>query len=570
MRAQSSGPRNPATTANDATVGVNTWSNTGNSASSDNAYATVSAKGISTYLKTTNFGFSIPTPSAIQGITVDIERSSTATVTLLNAWSTGLTKTISGGSNRCLVVAYAQENGNNSRDITAMTYGGRAMTQVAQQTSGTTGGFVARLEVWILLEADINLASNTTIVPTFGAYTATEYCDQFTAAVFANVDQTTPIGSLLATGAMDPPNTANPHQLGASISTEAGSMAINLVTEGNNSTPAVSIGGTNTYTINSGYTEGTDIYFANPSQSTTGACFQTAHKAITTTGTERPTCTFNGTVNRWVMIGFTLSRMPELDYRVQLVKGGVVGGNDKASTAAWPLSDAYASYGGSTDTWGTYWTTTDINASSFGAAIAARVQNGSARVDHVRITVYHYSTLPVELLFFRAVPDGEEVRLNWATASEFDNDHFTVQRSRNGVDFEDFAEVPGAGHSQHTLFYDKQDPHPYAGLSYYRLIQTDTDGTTDISPIVAVRMDEGDWTFYPNPTEGPITIFDPEARSLAVGVYDSNMRLVKSAALGSSDPTLLLTDLADGEYTILVRAGEKVQASRIVKTSRSN
>ncbi|MCB0767935.1 MAG: T9SS type A sorting domain-containing protein, partial [Flavobacteriales bacterium] len=156
-----------------------------------------------------------------------------------------------------------------------------------------------------------------------------------------------------------------------------------------------------------------------------------------------------------------------------------------------------------------------------------------------------------------------------ATASEFDNDHFTVQRSRNGIDFEDLAHIPGAGYSQHTLFYDKQDPHPYAGLSYYRLIQTDTDGTADISPVVAVRMDASDWSFYPNPTEGPITIFDPEARSLAVGVYDSSMRLVKSAALGSSDPTLLLNDLADGEYTILVRAGEKVQASRIVKTSRS-
>ncbi|HNR55646.1 MAG TPA: T9SS type A sorting domain-containing protein [Flavobacteriales bacterium] len=569
MRAQSSGPLNPGTTANDAAVGVNNWSNTGNSAASDNSYATVSTKGISHYLKTTNFGFSIPTPSAIQGITVEVERNSTATVTVNDGWTTGTTKIISAGTNRCLVVAYAQENGFNSRDITAMTYGGRAMTQVAERISGTTGGFVARLEVWILLEVDIALAGSNTIVPTFGAYTATEYCDQFSVAVFANVDQSNPIGSLLTTGAMDPPNTANPHQLGATIAAVAGNMAINLVTEGNNTTPGVSIGGTNTYTINSGYTEGTDIYFANTSQATTGACFQTAHKAITTTGTERPSCTFNGTVNRWVMIGFTLNRMPEYDHRVQLVKNGVVGGTDKASSTAWPLADAYASYGGSSDTWGTNWTTADINSSTFGAAIAARVQNGNARVDHIRITVYHYSTLPVELLYFRAIPDGEEVRLDWATASEFDNDHFTIQRSRDGVDFQDLAHIPGAGYSQHTLFYDKQDPHPYAGLSYYRLIQTDTDGTFDISPVVAVRMDEHDWSFYPNPTEGNLTIFDPQARNLAVGVFDNSMRLVKSAALGSSDPTMLLTDLADGEYTILVRTGDHVHTSRIVKTSRS-
>ena len=567
--AQSQGPRNPGTTANDAAVGTTNWTNPGNGTASDNTYATVSTKGISRYLKTTNFGFTLPTSTAIAGVVVEVERSSTATVSLLNGWATGLTRSITAAPNRCVVVTYAQENGYNSRDITAMTYGGRAMTEVAQQTAGTTNDFLARLEVWILLEADIALASSTTIVPTYGAYTAVEYCEAFSSAVFSNVDQTTPIGSLRTTGASNPPSTANPHQLGATLATQAGNMAVNLVTEGNNTTPASTSGGTGTYTINSGYTEGTDLYFANATVPTSGACFQTGHKAITVSGTEQPSCTFNGTVNRWAMIGFTLNRMPELDHRVQLVKGGSIVSSNKANTTPWPFVDAYANYGSGSDLWGTSWSTADINSSGFGTAIAARVQNGTARVDHMRMTVYYYSTLPVELMYFRAVQNGANVNMEWATATERDTHYFVVERSSDALGFEEVARVEAAGNSQQALFYRADDLHPLEGTSYYRLVQVDTDGSTDISPVVALSRVQTAWSIFPNPTDGRLTILDPEARSFTVSVYDATMRIVKSATVLPTDPVLLLNELPDGEYTLLIRTGEEQRASRIAKTSRT-
>lgn len=366
---------------------------------SDDARASVSAKGLTNYVVASNFGFTIPGPAGISGIQLDVERqtSGVSNVAVLNGWSTGLSKAISAGTNRCLVVAYAQENGINSRDITAMTYGGRPMTQLAEAVSGTAGGFNARLEVWILLEADIALASGTAIVPTYGAYTALEYCEAFSSAVFQHVDQLAPAPSLQTSGAVA---TTNPHQLGAAITTLAGSMAVNLVTCGNNTTPGVADGGTNTYTINSGYTEGTDLYFANTGAApTSGACLQTAHKAIAAGATEQPSCTFNGSVNRWAMIGFTLQHARELDHAVRLMKGGTISGSNLAAAGAWPTADAYATYGGATQLWGLTWLPSDITATNFGAALAARVQNGTAAVDHMRITVYYYSTPPVELLF---------------------------------------------------------------------------------------------------------------------------------------------------------------------------
>ena len=46
------------------------------------------------------------------------------------------------------------------------------MTQVVETSAGVSGAFMARIEVWILLESEIALAGSTTISPTFGSYTA--------------------------------------------------------------------------------------------------------------------------------------------------------------------------------------------------------------------------------------------------------------------------------------------------------------------------------------------------------------------------------------------------------------
>ena len=85
-----------------------------------------------------------------------------------------------------------------------------------------------------------------------------------------------------------------------------------------------------------------------------------------------------------------------LDNRVRIVKGGVIGSTDKSSVSQWPItsgSEAYASYGGTSDLWGETWTASDINASDFGVAVSAKNTNPKilrvANVDHVRITVYY-------------------------------------------------------------------------------------------------------------------------------------------------------------------------------------
>lgn len=79
-----------------------------------------------------------------------------------------------------------------------------------------------------------------------------------------------------------------------------------------------------------------------------------------------------------------------VDSRVVLwLNGAAVAGDNKASASSWPTSDAIASYGGSTDIWGTTLTAADVSQSTFGAAIAVDLTSATAQVDNIRITIYY-------------------------------------------------------------------------------------------------------------------------------------------------------------------------------------
>lgn len=95
--------------------------------------------------------------------------------------------------------------------------------------------------------------------------------------------------------------------------------------------------------------------------------------------------------------------------------------------------------------------------------------------------------LPVELMYFKAKLSGNEVFLNWATAAEKNNDYFTVERSSDGKNFAAIATVKGAGNSTSMSKYSHIDKYPLAGVSYYRLRQTDYDGAFEIFNIEVIK-----------------------------------------------------------------------------------
>lgn len=94
--------------------------------------------------------------------------------------------------------------------------------------------------------------------------------------------------------------------------------------------------------------------------------------------------------------------------------------------------------------------------------------------------------LPVELLHFSAKPDGSIVRLQWVTASETENDYYTIEKSRDNDQWEVLGIVPSDGGKSSQHVYTLFDTSPFDGISYYRLKQTDLDGTVKVLGIQPV------------------------------------------------------------------------------------
>jgi len=99
------------------------------------------------------------------------------------------------------------------------------------------------------------------------------------------------------------------------------------------------------------------------------------------------------------------------------------------------------------------------------------------------------TALPVELMYFKARPQQENVYLEWSTASEFENAGFIIERSVDGHDWDQIDFVVSLGSDAAPNLYTYVDMDPYVGESYYRLRQRDYDGTESYSNVEKVYME---------------------------------------------------------------------------------
>ncbi|MEM7660070.1 MAG: T9SS type A sorting domain-containing protein, partial [Bacteroidota bacterium] len=137
-------------------------------------------------------------------------------------------------------------------------------------------------------------------------------------------------------------------------------------------------------------------------------------------------------------------------------------------------------------------------------------------------------SFPVEFLDFNATPDAENsrVELNWATASEENNSHFVVERSRDGAIFEPLGQVAGVGNSTFVNEYQYFDESPVEGKAIYRLKQIDLGGAFSFSEQVEVTFESrkiGQMIAYPNPASRGMQV---SVEFTLPTAYSANVQLV--------------------------------------------
>ncbi|RNI27514.1 T9SS C-terminal target domain-containing protein [Rufibacter immobilis] len=204
---------------------------------------------------------------------------------------------------------------------------------------------------------------------------------------------------------------------------------------------------------------------------------------------------------------------------------------------------------------------------------------------HVIITECgNANPLPVELTSFNGNFANNAVKLTWSTASEKNNDYFTIERSTNGHEFTQIGQVKGNGNSQVALSYTFLDQQPVAGTTYYRLKQVDFDGAYEYSKMITVKaapsiqkMQRVNVTaVYPNPVipSRPV-VLDVELASAGevnLVLLDKTGRTLQSKSVqGQAGKQKIELDLLQqspaGIYFLKVYQGKEVTMHKLVKNN---
>jgi len=181
------------------------------------------------------------------------------------------------------------------------------------------------------------------------------------------------------------------------------------------------------------------------------------------------------------------------------------------------------------------------------------------------------SPLPISLLNFNATPLVDIVKLDWTTLTETNNDFFTVERTKDGINFENIAKLVGAGNSNSQLNYFVYDEKPLQGISYYRLVQTDFDGKQSFSDLKSV-----DFNHFSSESSIPVisvlgnsllikTNFE-KAQQIKILMYslDGKLVLTKQVDASSGSQTMQLNNLnlSEGIYHVNI-FGDQVYTQKI-------
>jgi len=504
------------------------WSNTANAVGStaDN-YASVSLSGngeTSEYLELTNFGFSIPDGQDIDGITVEIRYRQSGTKIEDNTVQ--------------LIVGGIISGNNNGADN-------------ALPGSATIGSYGGTTDTWglSLTEAGVE-ASNFGVAIRFdkqgGGGAETGEIDWVRVTVTSSTSSS-------ASGA------DSDREVTAGGTDNSWSPLTNQVATSNNSYEQVTLskGDNSQYLILDNF----------------GLSVPGTHQID---GIE-VTIERNSSGNR------------TSDYLIYLVdETGIIrtsGTNQADLGTDWPTTDGSATYGSSSDLWGEaagFWTPAKLNDADFGVAIAVLYENSgpagsrTASIDFVSISITSSSPpLPVELLEFKGEMYDDGILLEWVTAAEINNDHFKVEHSIDGINFEVIGIVEGNGNSVERHFYSQIHHFPSSGNNYFRLKQVDFDGQYNYSKVIAIRVNVETISFnsivIPNPISG--NFFTIRARlysdsePFGILIFDINGRIVSERNYQPLQKQVEIEydlELQDGIHFIHLYQGEFGHTDKLV------
>ena len=188
------------------------------------------------------------------------------------------------------------------------------------------------------------------------------------------------------------------------------------------------------------------------------------------------------------------------------------------------------------------------------------------------------SALPIDLVSFTAACENNETELEFVVASQINNDYFSIYRSNNTTtDWNLVGEIEGAGNTSTQLTYKWIDNNPLSGVSYYKLTQTDYDGTSETFSPIAVMCENAPldgYSVYPNPANEILNIdLDLEnyqGNDVHIEVIDINGKIIQLQQVqlnrGYNHMKVDLSNIRSGVYLIkFIRTRDYIKEFRVIK-----
>lgn len=175
-------------------------------------------------------------------------------------------------------------------------------------------------------------------------------------------------------------------------------------------------------------------------------------------------------------------------------------------------------------------------------------------------------TLPVSLLFFSAKTLSNNIVLTWETASEKNNDFFTIARSTDAKNFIKIARIDGQGNSYFPTRYNYIDTFNDEKIVYYQLSQTDFDGTQKELKILSVlpkQIQETAFDFFTKNNYLHIRIHNFETPG-KLFLSDMQGKIVKKTEINQVQNWLDCSNLKSGLYLVKVVFQQKTFTQKIV------
>ena len=174
--------------------------------------------------------------------------------------------------------------------------------------------------------------------------------------------------------------------------------------------------------------------------------------------------------------------------------------------------------------------------------------------------------LPLKWMSIAAIAHESTNEIKWATTNEVNVSHYSIERSIDGIRFEEIGEVlakEAIGLESDYFYFDER---PVNMDSYYRVKGVDIDGNINYSKLVLIKGRLSDFVMSPNPSNGHVMI-STQSKDIddhKIKITDAQGRLIKHIIPSHNDQGLIeynVDGLTQGVYFVEYEFG----AIKIVK-----